>query len=303
MKIAYGYPLLSAPPAPDLLEGSTLTSVAATAEGAGFAALALTDHPAPLDRWRQSGGHDAIDPFVGLAFAAAATTTLRLLSYLIVLPYRNPFLLAKAVASLDVLSGGRVELGLGAGYQRAEFGALGVDFEERNALFDEALDVIRQAWTGDPVTIDGLHFKARGIAAVPQPTQLPHPPFWFGGNSMLTRRRVIEHGAGWLPLPNARASAHVLRSPAMESVQDLADLLTDLRRRAAEADKPAPDRVMYFLPDLPADDFADHVELGKQVQDLGVDWLFVNGQGRTRREATDWIERYQEAVIGPLSQP
>ena len=300
MKIAYGYPLLSAPPAPDMLEGSTLASVAREAEAAGFAALALTDHPAPLDRWRQSGGHDAIDPFVGLAFAAAATTTLRLLTYLIVLPYRNPFLLAKSVASLDVLSGGRVELGLGTGYQRAEFGALGVDFQERNALFDEALDVIKQAWTGEPVTIEGLHFNAKGIAAVPRPAQLPHPPIWFGGNSALTRRRVIEHGAGWLPLPNARANAHVLRSPALETVQDLADLLTDLRKRAAEVDKPAPERVMYFLPDLRVEDFGEHVELAKQVQDLGVEWLFVNGQGRTRQEATDWIGRYRDAVIGVL---
>ena len=301
MKVAYGYPLLSAPPAPAMLEGATLAGVAATAELAGFAALALTDHPAPLDRWRHSGGHDAVDPFVGLAFAAAATTTLRLLTYLIVLPYRNPFLLAKSVASLDVLSGGRVELGLGAGYQRAEFGALGVDFEERNALFDESLDVLKQAWTGEPVTIDGLHFKAKGVAAVPRPAQQPHPPIWFGGNSLLTRRRVIEHGAGWLPLPNPRAHAHVLRSPALETVDDLAVLLNDLGKRAAEAQRPAPQRIMYFLPDLADADLRSHVELAHRVRDLGVEWLFVNGQGRTLGEARDWIARYEEVVIGHLA--
>ncbi len=301
MKIAYGYPLLSAPPAPEMLSGATLAALASAVESAGFAALALTEHPAPSDRWRRSGGHDAVDPFVGLAFAAAATTTLRLLTYLVVLPYRNPFLLAKSVASLDVLSGGRLELGLGAGYQRAEFAALGVDFEERNALFDEALNILKQAWSGEAVSAEGLHFKASGVAALPRPAQVPHPPLWFGGNSMLTRRRVIEHGAGWLPLPNARASAHVLRSPALETVDDLAGLLTDLRRRAAEAGRPAPERVMYFLPDVADDELATHVELAKQVADLGVDWVFVNGQGRTANEAGQWIDRYQTEVISRLA--
>ena len=90
----------------------------------------------------RAGGHQTLDPFVALAFAAAVTKRLRLLTYLAVVPYRNPFLLAKAAATLDRLSGGRFILGVGSGYLKTEFFALGVDFDERNALFDEALDVL-----------------------------------------------------------------------------------------------------------------------------------------------------------------
>ncbi|HEY0808443.1 MAG TPA: TIGR03619 family F420-dependent LLM class oxidoreductase [Pseudonocardiaceae bacterium] len=278
MKVAYGYPLVSAPAPPDLLTGAAIAEIAVAAEGAGFGAFGLSDHPAPPQRWRQVGGHDALDPFVGLAFAAAATTRLRLLTCLVVLPYRNPFLVAKSVASLDVLSGGRVELGLGAGYLRPEFAALGVDFDERNTVFDDALAVLKQAWTGQPVG---------DIVALPRPAQRPHPPLWLGGNSMRTRRRVIEHGAGWLTLPNARASAHVLRSPALETVTDLRALLTDLRGRAP---------VMYCMPDTEE----DHLPIVRQLIDLGVDWLYVIGRGQTVAQAREWIERYRESVLDQI---
>lgn len=301
MKVAYGYPMRTAPPAPELLEGGVVGAVAAAAESAEFAAFALTDHPAPPQRWRVTGGHDAIDPFVGLAFAAAATSRLRLLTCLVVLPYRNPFLLAKSVASLDVLSGGRVELGLGAGYLRGEFAAVGVDFEERNALFDESLAVLKRVWTGEPVTVDGRHFAARDVAAMPRPAQRPHPPLWLGGNSMLTRRRVIEHGAGWMTLPNARSSAHVLRSPALETVGDLRDLLTDLRERAASAGRSGQVPVMYCMPDTDGEDeFGHHRETAKQLADLGVDWLLINGRGRTAKEAVEWIEQCRLSVLDRL---
>jgi probable F420-dependent oxidoreductase len=278
MKVAYGYPLQSAPPAPELLTGAAVAAIAAAAESAGFAAFALSDHPAPPERWRRAGGHDALDPFVGLAFAAAATTRLRLLTCLVVLPYRNPFLLAKSVASLDVLSGGRVELGLGTGYLRHEFAALGVDFDQRNGLFDEALTVLKQVWTGNPVG---------DIVALPRPAQRPHPPLWLGGNSIRTRRRVIEHGAGWLTLPNARASAHVLRSPALETMADLRALLTDLCAGRTE-----PVRVMYCMPAVDGEDeFRRYRETAEQLAELGVDWLLINGRGRTAEQALAWIER------------
>lgn len=301
MKAAYGYPLWPAPSAPELLEGGTIATLARAAESAGFAAFALSDHPAPPRRWRLSGGHDTVDPFVGLAFAAAATTRLRLLTSLVVVPYRNPFLLAKSVASLDVLSGGRVELGLGAGYLRGEFGALGVDFDERNALFDETLAVLKQVWTGEPVSVDGRHFDARDISALPRPAQRPHPPLWLGGNSTLARRRVIEHGAGWLTLPNARAAAHVLRSPALETVGDLRELLTDLRRRAARAGRSEPVQVMYCLPEATGEDeFRRYRETVREIADLGIDWLLVNGRGRTAGQAREWIERCSESVLDRL---
>ncbi|WP_073263589.1 TIGR03619 family F420-dependent LLM class oxidoreductase [Cryptosporangium aurantiacum] len=294
MDIAYGLPFHTCPAPAYLLDGSSLGELAATAEKAGFSAVHLTDHPAPSQPWRTTGGHDGVDPFVGLAFAAAATTRLRLLTYLVVLPYRNPFHLAKLVASLDALSGGRVELGLGAGYHKAEFRALGVDWDERNALFDEALAVLRKAWTGRPVTHEGLHFTARDTVVTPPCT----PPLWFGGNSRLTLRRVVENRAGWLPLPNPRATASHLRSPAMESIADFAALLDTARAHAAAVGAPPPSRVMYPLPD---GDPAVHVDLARRAAEAGATSLVVNGQGRTLREATEWIDRYATTVLERLS--
>ncbi len=101
----------------------------------------------------------------GLAFAAASTTTLRLQTHVYVAAYRNPFLAAKGVATLDALSGGRVILGVAAGYLRPEFGALGVDFDERNELLDECIEVMRKVWTEDEVAYEGRHFqRPRGHA-------------------------------------------------------------------------------------------------------------------------------------------
>ena len=222
MKVAYGFPYHDAPARPDFLVGENLADLAVLVEQSGFDAAWLTDHPAPAQAWRETGGHDALDPFVGLAVVAAATSTLRLLTYLTIVPYRNPFLLAKAVATLDVLSGGRVELGMGAGYMKTEFRALGVDFDVRNVLFEQSLDAMTRAWTGEPVTFEGLGVSAREVTSYPPPVQRPHPPLWFGGNSQLTLRRVAAHHAGWMPLPNPRSTARHLRSPPLESLEDLA---------------------------------------------------------------------------------
>ena len=147
MRFSYGVPM-SCPLNPAFTTGPALSALAQQAEEAGFDAAYVTEHPAPSQRWREAGGHDALDPFVALAAMSYGTTRLRLLTNLTVIPYRNPFLLAKASATLDVLSGGRLTLGAGVGYMKSEFAALGVDFETRNARFDEYLQVLKLAWSG-----------------------------------------------------------------------------------------------------------------------------------------------------------
>src|SRR5256884_3273244 len=148
--------------------------IAAASEAAGFDAVFVTEHPFPGDAWLAHGGHHALDPLVALSFAAAATTRLRLQTNLYIAAYRNPFLSAKAVATLDVLSGGRVILGVGAGYLEPEFAALGVDFEERHELTDEALHAMEAARAGESVALDGRHFTATGNTMLPRPVQSPH---------------------------------------------------------------------------------------------------------------------------------
>src|SRR5947209_5141288 len=157
-----------------------MAEFARVAEDAGVDAIALTDHPAPSKKWLQNGGHETLDPFAGLAYFAGVTSRMRLFTYLAVLPYRNPLLTAKSMTTVDVVSGGRATFVLGTGYLRSEFGALGVEFEERNELFDEAAEVIRGVWATDQFEYEGKHFTARGQIITPPPVQQPHPPLWVG---------------------------------------------------------------------------------------------------------------------------
>ena len=127
----------------DLMTAGDVVTIARAVEAAGWDGLAFTEHPAPGFRWlAEGGGHQTLDPFVALGAAAAVTERISLLTYLAVVPYRNPLILAKAAATVDLISNGRFILGIGTGYLKTEFFALGVDFEERNVLFDEALDVL-----------------------------------------------------------------------------------------------------------------------------------------------------------------
>ena len=230
MRFTFTHPMHSHPYNPELVTGSGIATVAAAAEAAGFHGFGFTDHPAPSQRWLESGGHDAVDPFVAMGYAAARTTTLRLIPNIVVLPYRNPFVVAKAGATLDLLSEGRFTLGVGVGYLKREFTALGVDFEERAALFEEALEVIRGIWTTDDFSFEGRHFSAKGITAHPRPVSTPHPPIWIGGNTSAARKRVVNHGDGWCPFPAPAMLAQTARTAVMDA-EVLAEGIEDLRRR------------------------------------------------------------------------
>lgn len=175
--------------APELYQGAGLTRFLRAAEDAGFDAVAFTEHPAPSSRWLAAGGHASLDPLAALAFSAAVTTHMRLLTYLLVAPYRNPLLLAKTIATVDQVSAGRLTIGVGSGYLRSEFAALGVEFDERGPLLDEALDVLGRLWTEESYSGTGRHFSVREQVSVPGPVQLPHPPVWVGGNGRNARRR------------------------------------------------------------------------------------------------------------------
>src|SRR3954447_4963089 len=167
----------------DLFTAGEVVPVAKAVEAAGWDGLAFTEPPARTYRWlAEGGGHQTLDPFVALGAAAAVTERIKLLTYLAVVPYRNPLLLAKSAATVDLISGGRFVLGVGTGYLKTEFFALGVDFDERNALFDEALDVLPLHWSGERFSYEGRHFNARDLIARPAPTNR-QIPIWIGGNA------------------------------------------------------------------------------------------------------------------------
>lgn len=303
MRFAVTHPLVTHPYHPDLVTGAGITTVATAAEAAGFHGFGFTDHPAPSQRWLDSGGHDALDPFVALGYAAAHTTTLRLIPNIVVLPYRNPFVVAKAAATLDVLSGGRFTLAVGAGYLKGEFAALGVDHAERNELFDEALDVLKAIWTGDDVSFQGRHFNARGVTSHPRPTSLPHPPIWIGGNSGRARQRVADRGNGWCPFPAPAALAKTARTVALDTPERLADAIDDLRARLESAGRdPATVDICFVNPsggDPSSASFdADAcVEGLAELAALGVTWVQISLPGRSVEEAVETLQRYGTDVI------
>ena len=281
--------------ASEFVTGDAIATCARAAEDAGFDSCFVTDHPAPDSRWLAAGGHHALDPFVALSFAAAATTTLRVQTHILVLPYRNPLLTAKAVLSLDVLSGGRVILGVASGYLKPEFAALGVDFDTRNELTDEAIDVMRRVWTEDDVAFEGRTFRTRGTTMAPRPVQRPHPPIWIGGNSKVAMRRAVERGQGWVPFPNPGGAAmSAVRTPEMSTFEQLESRMAMLRQFADEAGRLEPLDVC-FSP-LAARPTIDDLQ---RLEDVGVTWC-VLGVGRvaTRREYVDAVRRLGDEVVG-----
>ena len=303
MKFAITHPMHSHPYNPELVTGAGIARVAAAAEAAGFDGFGFTDHPAPSQRWLESGGHDALDPFVAMGFAAAHTTALRLIPNIVVLPYRNPFIVAKAGATLDLVSGGRFTLAVGVGYLKREFAALGVDFDDRAALFEESLQVIRDIWTTDDVTIDGKHFTAKGITAHPRPVSVPHPPIWIGGNTAAARTRVVAHGQGWCPFRAPAMLAQTARTAALESLADLAAGIGDLRRRLEEAGRDPSTVDVTFTNHAGgtpgADDFDGDafVEGVAQLTELGVTWVQVAVPGDSLAHALEAIDQFGADVI------
>jgi probable F420-dependent oxidoreductase len=303
MHFTITHPMHSHPYNPELVTGSGIASVAAAAEQAGFHGFGFTDHPAPSQRWLEAGGHDAVDPFVAMGFAAAHTTTLRLIPNIVVLPYRNPFLVAKASATLDLLSGGRFTLAVGVGYLKREFAALGVDFDERAVLFEESLEVIRAVWTTDDLSFEGGRFTAQGITAHPRPVTRPHPPIWIGGNTMAARRRAARYGQGWCPFPAPPGLAATARTASMDSLESLADGVADLRRRCEKHDRDwsAIDIAFTnFAGGSPGDDgfnadaYLDGVE---KLAALGVTWLNVALPGDSLAHLLETIDRFRFLVI------
>lgn len=303
MRFTITYPMHSHPYHPDFASATGVATIASACEKAGFDGFGFTDHPAPTQRWLDAGGHDALDPFVAMAFAAAHTTTLRLIPNIVVLPYRNPFVVAKSGATLDRLSEGRFTLAVGVGYLRKEFAAVGVDYDERAELFDEALKVIDAIWTGDDVSFEGRHFTATGITAHPRPLSSPRPPIWIGGNTGAARQRVVDLGDGWCPFAAPKALAQTAKTAALDSVEALGVAIGDLRRRCDAAGRDAASLDISFTNfeggNPGSDDFnADaHIAGLEALAALGVTWVHVHLPGDSVAHALEAIDRFRTEVI------
>ena len=279
-----------------------VTEIGSVLERAGFDGGNVTDHPCPTGRWLDAGGHHAQDPFVMLALVAAATRTLRLHTGILVLPYRNPFITARAVATLDVFSGGRVTLGLGAGYLKGEYHALGVDFERRNEIVDEYIRALKAAWGGDEFSFKGTGYEARGNRILPGPVQKPHPPLLIGGNSRRAIRRAVELGDAWHPFFTAGVLSATSRTAPMSGEDDLAAGLRYMREHCAKVGRERPPEVVLGSLTSPGEKLHPAALIDKigRFRELGVSGAAIHIEGRTRAQWCDNAQRYGADVLSQL---
>jgi probable F420-dependent oxidoreductase len=194
---------------------SALAGLAQVAEQVGFDSVWISDHVVVPETIRSSypysvDGHFPtqptqayLEPLSTLGFLAGVTRRVRLGIAVLVMPYRHPLLTAKMIATLDNLSGGRIDLGIGVGWMREEFESLGVSndiYEHRGSATDEQVRVLQAVWTEDTAAFQGRFYSFPRLGAHPHPIQSPHPPIWVGGHTPPALRRTARLGNGWLPI-------------------------------------------------------------------------------------------------------
>ncbi|MSO60379.1 MAG: TIGR03619 family F420-dependent LLM class oxidoreductase [Ilumatobacteraceae bacterium] len=185
------------PQAGPAASGDAMTRAAVLAEELGYADVWVSDHVAvPTDAEYPPSAY-VFEPLVALTWVAACTNRVGLGTTVLVLPMRNPLVLAKMVASIDQLSGGRIILGIAAGWLEAEFNALGVPFSERGARTDEGIDIMRLAWTDDHITAEFPVHGARFASMRTKPQPVGHVPLWIGGHADIALARATRVGDGW----------------------------------------------------------------------------------------------------------
>lgn len=297
MKINVPLPFDIIDPPGEFTTMEAVTEVAAAVERAGFYSGLVTDHPCPTGRWLDSGGHYAQGPFVMLGMLAAKTTRLRLQTGILVLPYRNPFGVARDVATLDCFSGGRVTLSVGAGYLKGEYRAMGVDFEQRNELMDEYLKALRASLTGEEFTFEGSGYTAFGNRIIPGPVQ-KRVPIYCGGNSKRAIRRVVDLCDGWNPFFTA-TNTDTTRTVVMAGTEDLRAGIDYMREYSAQVGRDDLPEVVLGGVNRPGEILSDQeiVDRISAYAELGVTTAAVTVKGRDRAEWCDNAERIGAGVV------
>lgn len=313
----YGFNIPNGGP---LATPQAIETIAQRGEALGFAILAIPDHivfPRHIDSrypYSASGkfGFDAtmagdfLEPFALMAHLAGVTSKARLLTSVIVVPYRHPVLTAKLVSTIDVLSGGRVILGCGVGWMEEEFGPVGAPpFKERGKVTDEYIAAFRELWTNPDPRFDGAYTSFSDIYAEPKPVQKPLP-IWIGGESPPALRRAARLGDGWYPIG---CNPH----HPMDTLERFATMLATMHGFAEEAGRD-PQSIelahwaVWYGGDAPiaadndqrqlftgnADDVAGDI---RALEDLGLRSLVFNFLRESVEETLETMERFTKEVL------
>ena len=275
--------------------GEFVVAAATRAEANGFSSLWVGEHVVLFDEYESTYPYDdsgklflrgevgMLEPFQLLAYCAAATETIRLGTGVCLLPQRNPVYTAKDVATLDWLSGGRVDFGIGLGWSREEFAALDVPWERRAARCREYVEVMRRLWI-DPVSeYHGELYDLDACRMYPKPVQQPHPPIHIGGESDAALRRVAEYGDGW-------HGFRLTPAQAAERVGRLGQLLEERGRRLGDVEVTIGS---YVLP-------VDREAL-KRYAAAGVDQVVVLDLAATVDDVHAALDRLAEELVVPAA--
>lgn len=311
MQFGFGLPVRG-----ELANYDGVVTMAREGERMGFASATVADHivfPTVVESkypYDASGIHpskgDALEQLSLMSFVAGATERLRLIASVMVLPHRNPILAAKMIATMDVLSRGRITLGIGVGWMREEFAALHApDFDKRGAVSDEYVAIFRKLWTSEgPVEHRGEHYDFGPLRFQPRPVQRPHPPIWVGGHTRPALRRTARLGDGWLPVGGV-ATAPL--GPA-----EFASLVAELRRLAEAEGRDPASITIAFAPRLnhtatPLPGGAERkpfngsseqiVEDVETYRRLGVSHLSFDFRATTLSETLERMDRFAREVM------
>ncbi len=302
-----------------LVSRAAYLQVAQAAERAGFAFLSVNDHvivPGQLGSaypytqggaWAAAEHGHCFDQLTTLAFLAGCTSRIKLLTSVMVVPHRPPIAAAKMLATIDVLSGGRLLLGVGAGWMKEEFALLGAPFAQRGTVTNEYLEAFKALWTQQRPTYAGSHVNFADVIFEPKPIQKPHPPIWVGGESPAALRRAVKLGDAWYPGNNSQTEP--LDTPAR-----LATAIASLRRLAQTAGRDPDSLAVNLIVQNPfewtsrqiADGSARRLFTGASVdmaadavalEAIGVHHVAVRLGGATLTESLEHIDRFGREVI------
>ena len=309
MRYGFYMPTRGATAEPDALE-----TLVTRGEALGFSSTMIADHvvfpvkiqskyPYTADG-RFPGHGDALEQLSLMAFVAAKTQRLRLVTSVMILPYRNPVFTAKALATIDVLSRGRVTVGVGVGWLEEEFQALGAaDFKRRGAVSDEYIRIFKALWTTSPASFRGEFYRFDEIQCLPHPVQKPHPPIWIGGHSKAALRRVARLGDGWHPVG---ANPAVPLGPSeLQALLDEVYRLTEAEGRDPKTltisyKAPVYDVGKPVAPGVARRPFTGAPEQIREDIDtfarLGVSELIFDFRSESQTESLDRMERFAQSI-------
>ena len=300
----------------------SLATLARTGEELGFATISVSDHiiiPKTIDStypYNESGTFagsptgECLEQLSLLSYLVGVTSSAKLLTSVMVLPHRPPVLTAKMLATIDVLSNGRLIVGCGVGWMREEFEAIGApSYDERGSVGDEYIRAFKELWTSDNPSFEGKYCRFTNVAFAPKPVQKPHPPIWTGGESPAALRRAGRLANVWYPIGSNP------RFPVATPGQ-FADYAAKVKRHAQDAGRDPSslgfaysanwfnDQQASALPDGQRrpltgtpQQIADDI---KHYEDLGVRHMMVNLQGETQAQTLERMQRFADRIM-PLT--